>query len=111
METNKNLSTEIEKTLVSLDNIQKTKADPFFYTRLSARLEREQEPRLWHWFFDIPLLRPALMLLFVAINLFTLMSWMQPKTESKSISSTTEQFIEEYELNETNYSLLVYNEE
>ncbi|PKP08341.1 MAG: hypothetical protein CVU09_16340 [Bacteroidetes bacterium HGW-Bacteroidetes-4] len=111
METNKNLNPEIEKTLASLNNIQKTKADPFFYTRLTAKLEREQEPRVWHWFFDIPILRPALMLLFAVINLFTLMNWMQPKTENNSISSTTEQFIEEYELNETNYTLLVYNEE
>jgi hypothetical protein len=111
MKTNKKFNTEIEKTLACLDNYQRIKVDSFFYTRLNARLAREQEPRLWHWFFDIPVLRPALMLLFVALNLLTLINMMQTKTENNAISSSTEQFIEEYQLNETNYTLLVYNEE
>ncbi|MGE4290529.1 MAG: hypothetical protein AB7E36_17780 [Salinivirgaceae bacterium] len=111
MKTNKNINAEIEKTLASIDNYQKQKANPFFYTRLTARLEQEMEPRVWHWFFDIPILRPALLLLFIAINLFTLVNWMQPKTDANTLTSSTEQFIEEYQLNDTNYTLLVYNEE
>lgn len=43
---------EIEETLKSLDNTERAKVEPFFYTRLTARLEG-QKPTVtnfrWQW--------------------------------------------------------------
>ncbi len=42
MEENKNISSKIEKSLGSLDGIQKAGPGPFFITRVQARLQKEK---------------------------------------------------------------------
>ena len=41
MEEKKDISSKIEKAINSLDGIQKASPDPFFITRMQARLQRE----------------------------------------------------------------------
>tara|TARA_Y100001972_G_C7655779_1_gene330271 strand:- start:143 stop:442 length:300 start_codon:yes stop_codon:yes gene_type:complete len=45
----KNLEEEISKTLHSIDNIQRADPGPFFYTRLSAKMEVRPMPLRWYW--------------------------------------------------------------
>ncbi|MEL6672712.1 MAG: hypothetical protein AAFR61_10995 [Bacteroidota bacterium] len=44
MKNNLRVDQEVEKTLKSLDGLSPPKVDPFFYTRLKARLEAETSP-------------------------------------------------------------------
>ncbi len=112
MKRKENIEAEIEKTLASLDNFPKTKADAFFYTRLSAKLEAANEPLIIKWFFDTPYLKPSLLILFLAINIITTVSWINSTTkDNSSLSNITETFMEEYELIEGSETFLVLNEE
>jgi membrane-bound ClpP family serine protease len=43
MNNNKPIQEEVEKTLESLDGIQRAAANPFLFTRLKARLEKEEK--------------------------------------------------------------------
>ena len=45
----KNIEEEVNKTMHSLDGIQKADPGPFFYTRLSARMEVRSMPVRWYW--------------------------------------------------------------
>jgi len=46
----KNIKEEINKTMNSLDSIQRADPGPFFYTRLSARMEEVSPmPLRWYW--------------------------------------------------------------
>lgn len=112
MKNNKDIEHKINRTLQSLDGWERKEVDAFFYTRLSAKMENFNEPFYIKWFFDTPLLKPALLVLFITINLATLFSWIQSqKKASNSIGSVTESFIDEYELNQNTDTFLVLNEE
>ena len=62
------------KTLESLDGIQKAEPQPFFFTRLKARLERN-EKNVWEMigaFLARPAIAVAGLCLILAINVFIL---------------------------------------
>jgi hypothetical protein len=63
---NENINIETDKTLRSLDGIQKAEPKPFFYTRLKARLEEQKATAG----ISLPVLRIAAAV-FLALNVST----------------------------------------
>lgn len=69
MKTDNNIEREIAKTLGSLDGIPTMKVKPYFYTRLSAKIQAKesQTARLWNWSI-------AAMTVVILVNVISLMS-------------------------------------
>lgn len=112
MKTKEAIDEQVTKTLELMEQLPKASADAFFYTRLSARLERQNEPTVFNWFFDIPMLKPAFIVLFIFLNLVSLVHWVnQYQSVQTQPLTATEELIEEYSLNQTTNSYLVFNEE
>lgn len=44
MKSQKNIDREVDKTMNALDGLEPAKTDPFFYSRLSAKLENRDQP-------------------------------------------------------------------
>jgi hypothetical protein len=68
----KEINNKTEQILSSLDNIKRTEAPDFFFTRLKARMEREQgfiQKKKW---FLRPLYAMVMLLLLLAINVVIL---------------------------------------
>jgi hypothetical protein len=108
----RNIESEIEKTLQSLDTFTKVRSDAFFYTRLKARMDNPKEALFIRWFFETPYLKPALLVLFLSINILTLVSWLNTNAiQNQATTTVTDSFIEEYDLNSLSDTFLVLNEE
>ncbi|MEQ9219498.1 MAG: hypothetical protein RLO17_15710 [Cyclobacteriaceae bacterium] len=45
----KNIEEEIRKTMESLDSVQRADPGPYFYTRLSVRMDTRPMPLRWYW--------------------------------------------------------------
>lgn len=112
MDKNKNIQSEVEKTLKSLDNWKTIEADAFFYTRLSARLENMEKPIPFQWLFDLPLVKPALIVLTLFINLLSV-NYILVNTENmeEQTSNFSTVFTDEYLLDQSTDSYLVFNDE
>lgn len=113
MNYEQNIQNEIDKTLSSLDNFQKQKAKPFLYTRIQAKLENEVSQPLFSWFFDTPILKPALATLIVALNIITILQLSNIDSDSITSEQTSlDNFTEEYAFNQSSESYFnLYNEE
>ena len=60
---------EIEKTLGSLEGVKRAEANPFLFTRISARMNKK--PGLWEWvsaFVSKPAIAIAIVALVMTIN-------------------------------------------
>jgi hypothetical protein len=96
------LQNNIEQTLASLDGIKRVAAPDFFYTRLTARMEKELTTPAW-----IPFGKPvwliATLLIFLVLN--TMMIKQTKLSNSNSIlvsaESNLQLFAAEYELGST----------
>lgn len=73
MNREEKINQEIQKTLDSFNEVEVLKADAFYYTRLKARMrELESQQRKLEkgdWFLGI--LKPVLILVLVALNIYT----------------------------------------
>jgi hypothetical protein len=70
MKAKRQIEQEVDKTLDSLEGIQKAEASPYLFTRIKARLERE-EKTVWGMaisFIGNPTIAIAAILLVVLIN-------------------------------------------
>jgi hypothetical protein len=96
MKTN-NATPLTESHLASIDNSKQPMAGDHFYTRLRARMEREQESGAW----QLPM-KPAWLLaslvLLLMMNVLVLRQSHQPKTVSSDNESGIEQFGKAYGL-------------
>lgn len=95
------LQNKIDSALNSLDNLQRSSAPNFFYTRLQARMEREQNVAVFGWF---SVARPALLIvtlsLFLIMNTFMVAKLIQQKSvTSVSRKPSLQSFASEYDLN------------
>lgn len=108
METNKNLQKEITKTLGALDNWKQIETDPFFYTRLSVRIENKTSA--FNWFLNSPILKPALITMTLLINIFTI-NYLITTNASTQTNDFVSAFTEEYMLDSSTETYLVLNEE
>lgn len=76
---------EIEKTLGSLDSHERVEASPFFYTKLEQRLKKNEEVKevsfsIWS------LVQPALMAIFIFVNIFTIVRFTE-NNENQLVNS------------------------
>ncbi len=112
MKSKESIEEQVDKTLELLDHLPRVTADAFFYTRLSVRLEKKTHQGDFHWFFDTPMVRPAFFLFFVILNVVSLIHWINQNQELQTVNQTaSEELIEEYSLNQSTNSYLVFNEE
>lgn len=87
MSKKEKIEREIQKTLDQFENVEQLPPNPYFFTRVQARLE---ETRKQQGVFSA-ILRPALLIALVAINLSTAILYI-------SGTSQTEQFETRQEL-------------
>jgi hypothetical protein len=74
MNKHSDIDKKVNKTLESLEGIQKAEPIPFFFTRLKARLERE-EKNIWETMGAIlarPIVAFACLFLIIGVNAFVL---------------------------------------
>lgn len=93
------ITQEVEKTLRSLDDVERIGPQPFFYTRLRARLDRlEEKPRegLLSWLWQ-PRVQWALLACLLLINIGVLIgSASSSRHEEYSRAEWLESMAEEY---------------
>ena len=80
---------EIRKTLDQFDNAEQLTPNPYFYSRVQARLEEQHEQQS---FFSM-VLRPALVTALVAINISTVV-WYFSGNSSQDKTDSRQQLIE-----------------
>ncbi len=112
MKRSEKIQTEVEKTLGALDNWTPVKTDAFFYTRLLAKIEKRSSPSKLNWLFESPILKPALIAAALILNLLSIGYII---ASNKSIQDQTSdfstEFTNEYFLNQSTESYLVFNDE
>ena len=82
---------ETEKTLALLDTLTKVESSPFFSTKQEARLERYLEANAKGFSWNV-VLKPALLLLIIAINVLVSFTYLN---KSKNTYSNRESMIQE----------------
>jgi hypothetical protein len=98
MKAKKHIEHEVDKTLGSLDGIQRAEANPYLFTRIKARLEKE-ERSLWSLATEF-ISRPAVAItaIFVAV-LINLTVFFEFRPEPSETGQEDEQlFASEYNL-------------
>lgn len=77
---------EVQKTLACFDQAEPLKANPFFYTRLKARIDEldGQKARAKNREFVAGILQPTLLTFVVAVNVFTAVIFFTQKSEENS---------------------------
>jgi len=97
---------EINKTLNSLDNIEPVESNPFFYTRLEAKIESievKQKP-LFINIFSYNFLRPAFFVILIAVNLLSAYSIVRRTIyQSDEKEEILQTFAKEYSVSQTDY--------
>lgn len=89
-----NKEEEIERTLQSLEGIQPAEPNPFFYTRLQARMEQKFVKKTgWQW---RPVYAYAALGLVLLLNFTTIYTLTHTPTKK---SSSADSFVDEYGLN------------
>jgi len=96
---------EIENILNSIEGIARAEAPPFFYTRLQARMQKQEESSLVNRFLGLfvqPVFAVATLSLFIVLNLATLNSVLKEKKEMPksqvSSDASLQSFAKDYDL-------------
>ena len=105
-----NWEQQAEKTLESLNGLQRASANPFLYTRIMARLEEQQNK----WvraasFISRPAIAISAVIFFVGINAWVVIKHPLNKPVAKTSQETEQAFEPEYAT--VNYSLGEVNTE
>lgn len=78
MNKKQKIEREIDKTLEQFDKAPKLPPDPYFYTRLQARLnEREKKAGVWG-----AVLKPALLVILLLLNITSATVYLSQKTDT-----------------------------
>lgn len=77
---------EISRTLEQFDQAEKLPPNPYFYTRVQARLEAKQNQQ--NVFFAI--LRPAMLTALVVLNLSTAFWYLNDSNQAEQANTRTE---------------------
>jgi hypothetical protein len=96
MTPEKNIQQEIERTLQSLDGIQRAEVNPYLYTRIKARMQKDTGS--WEKAFSFisrPIVALTILVLVMAINGLTLFNGAAP--EEKLVSESSEISLPEFE--------------
>jgi len=102
MEAKRHIEQEVNKTLDSLEGLKKAEANPWLFTRIKARLERE-EKSVWSKaisFIGKPAIAFAAILLVVIINASVIVKSSSGQTQSTG-QDPEQLFASEYNLSDT----------
>lgn len=94
---------KVEAVLNSLNNMSQAEMPPFFYTRLVAKMERQQAPTWWQMLL-LNLTKPAFAVvtlsLFVVLNITAITTVLKDnrQTNYTTESNTIQGFAQEYNL-------------
>jgi hypothetical protein len=106
MNKHENIQREVETTLQSLDGISRAEANPFLFTRIKARMQRQSAWERVTSFISRPVIAIAALVLVMAIN-----GWAVFGTDENTATQTNESIAasdiaDEYNLfANTNYEL------
>jgi len=94
----KNIPTPLaDQYLDSLQQIKEAETDPFFYTRLKGRMERNILASDWSFALK-PVWLVSLLILFLFINTFFLVTEVKQNKETSGQNTTLQNFASGYDL-------------
>ncbi len=105
-ERKERIEKEVEKTLQQLDRFEKLESDPFFYTRLQARIKSTQDQPLSSGLssFIGRYFRLAFLVLLLVLNLISaLLVFQNRNSSSDTQTSNISSFADEYSINDKSY--------
>lgn len=107
MTKKKKIEQEVQKTLEGFDQAERLKSNPFFYTRLRARIEqsdaKQMQPKGWEFAWRV--LKPALLFLIIALNIFTATQFLKNQNnEPSSREQLLNSFAQELTLDPNQYN-------
>ncbi|MEL7002775.1 MAG: hypothetical protein AAFN93_08590 [Bacteroidota bacterium] len=82
------LEDEVDKTLTSLDNVDRAKVKPFFYTRLSTKLTNEKVVNAgfrWQW-------AAAIIAFVLALNTYSFLSFWPSSTAEDEVEWLADEY-------------------
>lgn len=102
----------VEEVMNSLDGAERAKANPFLYTRIAARLERENTTweKAAYW-LGKPVFAVATIAIFLAINIGVIMWGQKQSAEALAQQKASEQLLASEFTNNQSYQLVEINEE
>lgn len=69
---NEEFDNRVDRTLGSLDHLQRVPANPYLYSKIEQRLNAVPEKRIWGWSRQPG---PALLILLITFNVFTIVQF------------------------------------
>jgi len=87
MKNEKRINREIEKTMQSLDNIKPAGTDPYFFSRLEAKLENRKSPNLTETVFGWGI---AALILIIVMNVMSVLYYTNSNTDADNITANEE---------------------
>jgi|SRR5687767_2162030 len=102
MTSNNFIQQEVEKTLQSLDGVQRAEANPYLFTRIKARMKKNTSWERISSFVSRPVIAFATLLLVMMINAFVVLS--SDNNEGNGTEIAITDIAEDYKLaTSTNY--------
>ncbi len=102
MKNRQKIQSEVEKTLSCLDGVKKATPNPYMYTRVKARLEKEQKG-FWiraFFFLNRPAIAVAAIVVAVMINTAVFFEF-RSETAQENTDENEQVFASEYNLSST----------
>ena len=103
-----NIDQEIQKTMESIDQIQRVEGNPFLYTRLQEKLRQEAEGDLVTIHTRFPIWQVAMVVGLLFLNGFTLMQSGFFNETTETVATSIDEFADEYALMENEMEDLEY---
>ena len=105
MNNDSKIQRRVEDTLNSINNIKRAEPSAFFYARLNARMERENDElpaiaRLLQ-LFNRPLISISVLVVFLVLNIMAVKGIITASGASQNTVSAARNFADEYNLNTT----------
>lgn len=109
MKNNKiNIDQEVQKTMESIDQIQRVEGNPFLYTRLQEKLRQEAEGENITIRTRFPVWQVTMMVVLLFINGVALMQSGYLDATTETATNSIDKFAEEYALTESETEDLEY---
>ena len=84
----KQIKKHVDDAMALLEQQTPIKAGPWFQSHVQNKLKRLHEPGASKWSWQAVLLRPAILLVVVALNLTTVFAALTPSTETEDARET-----------------------
>lgn len=113
MVNKENINREVDHTLQSLDGLQRATANPFLYTRIKARMQRQSGWERTFSFISRPAVALAIVILVMSVNTWVL--WGEATNENAVVeneNATISEIANEYNLvaSVNNYDYEIINQ-